>query len=567
MPIVGGRECYLSMSDLWLIVPDSPILSAAGLLAAAILLLYLGRRQCHQFLKAIAQLLFAIFRSMSQELTRAKQILAARNHEVVIEQTRAQLERKLERDFHRIYLVLEKDLAGYPELQREIHEQITIIEEDYQNSAEVPPPTPDWVNAVTALASQLDDQQNKATSKILEEIHETSKAHKKVVMEEYRDSVRTRHKFLHTMLPHWRTLNRRMESISSSMEGLFQRAREIDQQMDEYEVIRTATDESVRSMRSSALSTFFIASIGMVITVGGILVNYNLIALPMAEITGGAGVVMGYPVYEIAAMVVVFVQIGLGLCLMDALRITRIFPVIGYLDDRLRRRLIWVVSILLVVLASLEGSLAFIREHVQADMLTTRAFLSQGEETVATVGLRFTQAWVVTVAHTVMGLLLPLALVFAAIPFEGFMRSGRVVLGDTTCVLLDIFASVTRILGVACVKLSQVLVNSFDLIIALPLFLEDKYLRAQEKKQREEKHNKQSKESVPLAQTSIAKTSTEKPDEQNTSVVNGAIPSATSNGSPSNGSRKKATVKPFKPLVNTGLGNGGSVENHKSNDD
>ena len=65
----------------------------------------------------------------------------------------------------------------------------------------------------------------------------------------------------------------------------------------------------------------------------------------------------------------------MGLFLMESLRITRLFPVIGALQDRMRIRMVWITFTILFVLASVEAGLAFLRETLMQDELATSALL------------------------------------------------------------------------------------------------------------------------------------------------------------------------------------------------
>ena len=62
-------------------------------------------------------------------------------------------------------------------------------------------------------------------------------------------------------------------------------------------------------------------------------------ALPMAEMVGGTSLIGGYRTADIAALVIITVEISMGLFLMESLRITRLFPVIGALPDKVRVRM------------------------------------------------------------------------------------------------------------------------------------------------------------------------------------------------------------------------------------
>jgi hypothetical protein len=54
-------------------------------------------------------------------------------------------ERIVEREFVRIGDSVNRDLVGYPGLQRTLSDAITRIEEDHQHAAEVPPEPRAWV--------------------------------------------------------------------------------------------------------------------------------------------------------------------------------------------------------------------------------------------------------------------------------------------------------------------------------------------------------------------------------------------------------------------------------------
>ena len=53
----------------------------------------------------------------------------------------------------------------------------------------------------------------------------------------------------------------------------------------------------------------------------------------MAEMGGGTNFIGTWRVADIAALVIILVEVSMGLFLMESLRITRLFPVIGALPD------------------------------------------------------------------------------------------------------------------------------------------------------------------------------------------------------------------------------------------
>jgi len=80
--------------------------------------------------------------------------------------------------------------------------------------------------------------------------------------------------------------------------------------------------------------------------------------------------------------------------------------------------------------------------------------------------------WITTVAQMGMGFILPFALTFVAIPLETFVHSLRTVMGLAGGALLRALAVGLRVLGGASYHLGQVLVDVYDMVIFLPLWVE-----------------------------------------------------------------------------------------------
>jgi hypothetical protein len=71
-----------------------------------------------------------------------------------------------------------------------------------------------------------------------------------------------------------------------------------------------------------------------------------------------------------------------------------------------------------------------------------------------------------------MGFILPFALTFVAIPLETFVHSLRTVLGLCVVGFLRGLAGALRLLGAGCRYLGRFLVDVYDIVIFLPLWLE-----------------------------------------------------------------------------------------------
>jgi hypothetical protein len=213
---------------------------------------------------------------------------------------------------------------------------------------------------------------------------------------------------------------------------------------------------------------FFVSVFVLVIAIGGAVINFNLIARPMAEMVGGTNFIGSWRVADIAALVIILVEVSMGLFLMESLRITRLFPVIGALPDKWRVIMVWITLGLLTALATVEAGLAFMREVLLHDELATSALLRGDGEGV--FGNEF--LWITTAAQMGMGFILPFALTFVAIPLETFVHSLRTVLGVCAVGLLRGLAGALRLLGAGCRYLGRFMVDVYDIVIFLPLWLE-----------------------------------------------------------------------------------------------
>jgi hypothetical protein len=456
----------MSLPEILIIWPGSPVLSLIIEFVIAILLLYLARGPAHKAIYSLSAIIHSGLRLMARSVLLGEKRLVERNREVILATGARAAERLIEREFYRVDAVVKRDMSGYPALQHKLGDQIAHIDEDYRESTEVPVPSPDWVKAVDTLA-KLPSKGDSWIANILGEIHKTAQAQYKNTMEEYRKAVSVRHSLLEKMMPYWRRLSQTLDQVDKTIIGLHERSKVIDSRMAEYEDIRNQSDKAVRMLTSSAMTQFFIAALVLLIAIGGAVINFNLIALPMSEMVGGGSYIGNFKTSNIAALVIILVEVAMGLYLMESLRITHLFPVIGHMDDKMRTRMIWVTFSILLILAGVESALAFMRDRIAADMQALRHALAT-VETAQPVS-----SWIPTVGQMVMGFILPFALTFVAIPLESFVQSSRTVFGSAVAGLLRLIGFGLRLLGNMVRYIGEFLVNIYDLLIFPPLWLEN----------------------------------------------------------------------------------------------
>jgi transcriptional regulator of heat shock response len=445
-----------------------PVLSALLWIVLVVTALYFARPTAHKLVVATGNSLHKVFRTASKSVNAAEKILAERNREVLLAAGREAKERIVEREFDRINETVRKDLANYSALHRSLSESIDRIEQDHKDAVDVPPDPPGWVKAVEAVA-KIDSREGRVgIGNVLSDIHKSLvKAHKEAMVM-YHEASAKRHELLRKMRPEWREIQQNLNKVGKNVDSLLGRAVTIDRHMQEYEDIVKGENHAVSVLSSSSLVYFFVSALVLVVALGGATINFSLIARPMAEMVGGTNLIGGFKTADIAALVIIMVEISMGLFLMESLRITRLFPVIGALPDKTRVRMIWITFTMLFLLASVEAGLAFMREVLLHDELATSALLrGDGDVAVATGG---EYMWITTAAQMGMGFILPFALTFVAIPLETFVHSLRTVVGLLAIGILRFVSLVLRLMGNAFRYLGVLFTQLYDLPLFIPLW-------------------------------------------------------------------------------------------------
>ncbi len=454
----------MTVAKLLNIWPHAPLLSAFFWITVSVFFLYLARTPAHRSIDSLSRVIHNGLRLLARSTRIAAAGVHARNKEVLFNLGREWTERIIIREFQRVDGVIKRDLSSYPMLQRDMSDQIARMDEDYIKSAELPPPVPTWVDAITALGKI--SSKDASVAAILEQIHKTINSQHKGVLDEYRRVSSDRHAILHKMMPLWRRLAETLEQASQRFTGLNERAEVIDRHMQTYQEIEDRSEKADRMLTSSAATQFFIAGFVLLIAAGGAVINFNLIALPMSEMVGGGSYIGAFKTSDVAALVIILVELAMGLYLMESLRITRLFPIIGQMDDRTRRRMVWITFTILFVMAGVEASLAFMRDRLAADIQALRQSLADVEVVAAA------NSWIPTVGQMVMGFILPFALAFVAIPLESFVHAARTVLGSVLAALLNGLAFAFRLVGNVARYGGEFGVNLYDLAIFPSLWIE-----------------------------------------------------------------------------------------------
>jgi len=455
----------------FLIWPERPQLSIAVLAMLLVVLLYMARGFAHGLVLTVSGSIHRSFRLAARGIQRAVITLKKRNKEVLLSGGAELLERQIEREFQRIGDVVSRDLQPYPALHRSISDLVTSIDDDYRKSTETPPEPAQWQEAVQAI-SALPTKDDSLVGRMLSQIKKALDIHHKESIKEYRKHSAIRHGLLKKLMPSWRKVSGTLTRVERTISGILSRAEVVDQKVLEYKEALAGTERAERMLSSSSMTQFFISGLWLVIAMGGAIVNFNLIALPMSEMVGGASYLGPFKMSNVAALVIILVEAAMGMYLMEGLRITRLFPVISSMEDTKRLRFVWSAFVILVIMALIESSLAFMRDIIMADKQALIQSLSGAEGALAPASM----SWIPLVGQMVMGFILPFALAFVAIPFESFVHSTRTVFGVLCVGFLSTLAFVLRLLGNMSLGVGKVLVSAYDLV-AFPLLWLESILR------------------------------------------------------------------------------------------
>jgi hypothetical protein len=445
-------------------ITSNPFLSMMIWLILLLATLYFARKPFHRTVGSITKIIQNAMRLTATSVILAERKLSERNREVLMAAGLEKTERLVEREFDRINTTVVRDLASYPYLQRRLLGLTTRLDEDYSSSADVPPSLPNWRPIIESIAG-ITHTGDSMVASMLGEINNTLMEQHKSAIDNYRKSNASRYGVLRKMLPIWRKAQKDLNNIGKTINNLIQRAKNIDRYMDEYEQIRSQTDKAARLLSSSSLTQFLSSGLFLLIAGGGILINFNLISLPMSEIIGDASYIGSYRAPNIAVLVIILMELTMGLFIMESLRITHLFPTIGSLDDMMRRRIVWIAFSLLAILAALESALVFVGDGTTFGLGTIGQPMVEIEHNTS-IGIT------TTVGQMIICLIFPFALIFVAIPLESFIYSARTVLGILVAGTLRLISFLLRLIGNIGYFSGRFVINLYDLLIFPSIWLE-----------------------------------------------------------------------------------------------
>lgn len=449
---------------LW---PDHPVLSALAMVAILIPVLYLAREYARRLVRALGLGFSQPLRLAGRALLAAADELRARNRQVLLAHGREEVARALEREFERLDTLVRRDLHHHPALQRRLLDDIARMEDDYRNCGEPPVPPAEWTKAVTSVG-KLKAEEDPVVRHLLEEMRATVRRAHDRVLADYRRSYEQRHRVLARFLPVWRGIEQTLDGVGRALAELETRATAIDAHMDKYESILRNTERAEHMLTASLAGQFIVAAFLFAIGVAGVAMNAQLISLPLTQLVGDASV-RGVPLAHSAAAAMIALQIAVGLFLMEALRLTHLFPRIGQLSDKTRRRVVGTLLSLLVLLATFNVTLAVLPNQIALAYNEMRQGLGESPMQASP------SPWLshIPMAFQIaFGFILPFALSFFAWPLEALVYSSRTLVGGALVFSLRVLGFICHAAALVVARLVSLLLAVYDVVIFIPLAIE-----------------------------------------------------------------------------------------------
>ena len=428
---------------------EYPVLTSAAVIVLTLVLLYLLRGPVHSVILTFARSLQQGLRLFARICLRSEQRVAEGNMAVSKRLTQQLVQRRLGKEFVRIEKIVKADLVTYQRLANEIKMQLAAIDEDYRASAEVPPPSPEWVSAVTAIADlQMNAKNSEVLGKILADINKTIDQHHKDALREHRWTVSNRHKLLSGLQPKWSKMMRLLSNIDSKVQGLGGRLANLDQQMARFELI--VADKGGRGLLASALARFSTMLVLLLVAMVAAWASQSLLSAALAQYPI-ASAQLDIDLVTVASLAHIALTFAAGTLLFEAVGITQLFSMVTTVSLGLRKVVAVFAALMIIALISIEVFAVWQLSPVQ--------LLPQN--------VPWPQAMLVLV-----GVTLPMLVALAVVPLEHVLHTTRPVIGGLVQVLLHSAVASLRLLGNLCWQVGKLATRLSDIAIFLPLWLE-----------------------------------------------------------------------------------------------
>ncbi|MCR8921362.1 hypothetical protein NO559_01175 [Dasania sp. GY-MA-18] len=424
---------------------DSPLLFSIAVGLAALVIMYLFRIQAQRLIEQFFRVLQKQFRLLSKICIRSEQRVRLRHYEVTKALVEVLSQRRVQRRYGDIEARVAKELAYYKGKSKVVSQHLQTLQKDYEDSAHIPPPSPDWVAAVESIAQIEGDERNsEVMAKILADMHNTVQLHQQDAMREHRWSVSNRHKLLAELEPQWRRLGQLLAATENKSATLQRDIRRLDQEMCRYELLTAGNGQG---FMASVLARFFLASLLMFIAALVGFYNSQLLLLPFAQQLGSS-LSLSLPVLTMHSAMLILAAV----LLCETTGATHMLPLLAPLRRWLKNSLAAMAGLMILALSLLSASWA------------------GGMETMAGVMQADLQQW----SLAIMSFFACWLFAAVVIPLEYAVQTFRPVLSSSLQLLLYCASVLFRVLASLSVELGRLVMRLYDAVIFIPLQLDAK---------------------------------------------------------------------------------------------
>ena len=449
------------MNELLSITPY-PALSVLLLALAIVLLAYLARRPAHQLIALVFRELQRVFRLISSYAGGNAARTGGWTAALALDEMRRRLNRSVHWDYDRLVSRAEQDLADLPQLRKRFLVQIAELEESLDRSIDVPAEPPAWGRISHALIS-AEEAQTGETQRILSDIRDNMAQYRADARQTQREAAHRRYLLLYRMLPRWRQVHDLMDDIQQRLGSLQSRVDLLRRRMVEFSSLRQASQRQVVTLVARGVWYFGLAIIGLLMAAAGVAVFFNLVAAPMQSLLGGAVLVADVPTYLVTSGILVGFQLLLGFLMLASLRGTDLLAVISSHEASVRR-LVFACAFGLMLLLSASGAvLYYLLGQGAAVSLASASLFPENSTLMMVLG---------TASNAIMVFLLPFALALTGLPLTWLVRNCGTAFGVVLTLLLHLVATLARFAGVVSQVAGRLLIQLYDLVIFLPLWVE-----------------------------------------------------------------------------------------------
>lgn len=452
-----------ALLGLW---ADSLPVSVAIWVALLVVVLYAGRRWIEPFVTALFGGADRLLRFCRRSVRSAARYVDRRHRAHLRSLAHQQLDHRLHRELRGLHDRVNRDLGGYPVLQHVMRGQLQRLERDYHAAEDVPPAEPPWLRTVADLARNP-PQGDPAVARVLEDIHDGLQRASRTAVDQYEAASRKRLELLRAMLPAWRELSERLRGVEHAIQGVISRSRQVDEILARQQSLTDGGPEMDAGLALGAVGRMLVSAGLLVLAALGAVVSFHLIERPMAEAVGIADRVGPWPLSSLTSGLLILLAVVAGLLMTETRRLTALVPGLGTLDLGVRRWLFRIGLLVLLVVAALQGAMAFSRDVFMAQDQALSLLVTIEPEALAPV-----VKWIPMLTQMVMGLVLPLLLALTPVPMESFLRHTRAVLGALVGVVLHLLGFLLGLLARVVRWLASLVSLTYGLLIFVPVKLE-----------------------------------------------------------------------------------------------